>query len=151
MTPGRVRRHPPRPSKSRSARSSSARPDLVRTVLVCLLCEGHALLEGVPGLGKTQLLKTLADVVDLEFTRIQFTPDLMPADITGTQVLGGGRRRRARRFTFDPGPVFANLRAGRRDQPGHARSRSRPCSRPCRSARSRVAGDDSAAAPARSW
>jgi MoxR-like ATPase len=82
--------------------------DLVRTVLVCLLCEGHALLEGVPGLGKTQLLKTLADVVDLEFTRIQFTPDLMPADITGTQVLEEGDDGR-RRFTFDPGPVFANL------------------------------------------
>jgi len=82
--------------------------DLVRTVLVCLLCEGHALLEGVPGLGKTMLLKTLSDAVALEFTRIQFTPDLMPADITGTQVLeetADGRRG----FTFDPGPVFANL------------------------------------------
>jgi MoxR-like ATPase len=82
--------------------------ELVRTVLVCLLCEGHALLEGVPGLGKTMLLKTLADAVHLEFNRIQFTPDLMPADITGTQVLEetpDGRRT----FTFDPGPVFANL------------------------------------------
>src|SRR5690606_26025111 len=82
--------------------------ELVRTVLVCLLCEGHALLEGVPGLGKTMLLKTLAEAVDLEFNRIQFTPDLMPADITGTQVLEeqpDGRRT----FAFDPGPVFANL------------------------------------------
>jgi MoxR-like ATPase len=82
--------------------------DLVRTVLVCLLCEGHALLEGVPGVGKTMLLKTLSDAVALEFARIQFTPDLMPADITGTQVLeetADGRRG----FTFDPGPVFANL------------------------------------------
>ena len=82
--------------------------DLVRTVLVCMLCEGHALLEGVPGLGKTQLLKTLSDSVSLEFSRIQFTPDLMPADIVGTQVLeedDSGRRR----FTYKPGPVFANL------------------------------------------
>src|SRR5688500_19093823 len=60
---------------------------LVRAVLVCLLCEGHALLEGVPGLGKTQLLKTLSDAVELEVSRVQFTPDLMPADVLGTQVL----------------------------------------------------------------
>ena len=82
--------------------------DLVRTVVVCLLCEGHALLEGVPGLGKTMLLKTLSDAVALEFNRIQFTPDLMPADITGTQVLEEGDDGR-RSFTFKPGPVFANL------------------------------------------
>jgi MoxR-like ATPase len=82
--------------------------ELVRTVLVCLLCEGHALLEGVPGLGKTILLKTLSDAVHLEFNRIQFTPDLMPADITGTQVLEEAPDGH-RTFTFDPGPVFANL------------------------------------------
>ena len=81
---------------------------LVRTVLICLLCEGHLLLEGVPGLGKTQLLKTLAQAVELDISRLQFTPDLMPADIVGTQVLeedDGGRRR----FAYRPGPVFANL------------------------------------------
>jgi len=81
---------------------------LVREVITCLLCEGHALLEGVPGLGKTQLLKTLSGAVDLAFSRVQFTPDLMPADILGTQVLsddGDGRRT----FSFRPGPVFANL------------------------------------------
>jgi MoxR-like ATPase len=82
--------------------------DLVRTVLTCLLCEGHALLEGVPGLGKTILLKTLSDAVDLEFSRIQFTPDLMPADVVGTQVLEEGADGR-RTFVFRPGPVFANL------------------------------------------
>ncbi|MFP5317255.1 MAG: AAA family ATPase [Acidimicrobiia bacterium] len=82
--------------------------DLVRQVLVCLLCEGHALLEGVPGLGKTQLLKTLASAVDLHFGRIQFTPDLMPADIVGTQVLEEDESGR-RRFHFRPGPIFANL------------------------------------------
>ncbi len=82
--------------------------DLVRSVLVCLLCEGHALLEGVPGLGKTMLLKTLSDVVTLDFSRVQFTPDLMPADIVGTQVLeedDSGHRH----FRFRAGPVFANL------------------------------------------
>ena len=81
---------------------------LVRQVLVCLLCEGHALLEGVPGLGKTKLLRTLADVVDLSFSRIQFTPDLMPADILGTQVLSDDDAGR-RSFRFQPGPVFAGL------------------------------------------
>jgi MoxR-like ATPase len=82
--------------------------DLVRTVLVCLLAEGHVLLEGVPGLGKTQLLKTLSQVVALPFSRVQFTPDLMPADIVGTQVLeedASGRKG----FRFRPGPVFASF------------------------------------------
>ena len=82
--------------------------DLVRGVVVCLLCEGHALLEGVPGLGKTMLLRTLADAVDVEFARVQFTPDLMPADIVGTQVLESADGSR-RDFRFRPGPVFANL------------------------------------------
>ncbi|MGQ0743667.1 MAG: AAA family ATPase [Acidimicrobiales bacterium] len=82
--------------------------DLVRDVLICLVCGGHALLEGVPGLGKTLLLKTLAQAVSLDFSRVQCTPDLMPADIVGTQVLsddGSGRRD----FSFRPGPVFTNL------------------------------------------
>ncbi len=76
---------------------------LVDAVLVAALCEGHVLLEGVPGLGKTKLLATLGRVLDVEFGRIQFTPDLMPADILGTNVLEGGR------FRFHEGPVFANL------------------------------------------
>jgi MoxR-like ATPase len=81
---------------------------LVRQVMVCLLAEGHALIEGVPGLGKTMLLRTLGDVLTLDFSRVQFTPDLMPADIVGTKVLReeqGG----ARAFAFERGPVFANL------------------------------------------
>ena len=81
---------------------------VVRGVLICLLCEGHALLEGVPGLGKTMLLRTLADAVDVEFARVQFTPDLMPADIVGTQVLESAEHG-GRDFRFRPGPVFANL------------------------------------------
>jgi MoxR-like ATPase len=82
--------------------------EVVRDVLICLIAGGHALLEGVPGLGKTMLVRTLAEALDLEFSRIQFTPDLMPADITGTNILiedpQGGRQ-----FAFQPGPVFANL------------------------------------------
>jgi MoxR-like ATPase len=77
-------------------------------VLMCLLCGGHALLEGVPGLGKTLLVRTLADATSLDFARIQFTPDLMPADLVGTTVLsespGGGRS-----FSFQRGPVFAHV------------------------------------------
>ena len=81
--------------------------DLVRQVLVCLLANAHALLEGVPGLGKTMLVRTIADVIDCSFARIQFTPDLMPADIIGTNVLVD--EAGSRTFRFQPGPVFANL------------------------------------------
>jgi MoxR-like ATPase len=82
--------------------------ELVRTVITCLLCEGHVLLEGIPGVGKTVLLKTLSDVVELPFSRVQFTPDLMPADIVGTQVLEEDAQGR-HAFTFRPGPVFASF------------------------------------------
>ena len=81
--------------------------ELVRQTLTGLLANSHVLLEGVPGLGKTMLVRTIADVIDCSFNRIQFTPDLMPADITGTNILieEGGQRV----FQFQPGPVFANL------------------------------------------
>jgi MoxR-like ATPase len=82
--------------------------DLVRTVVTCLLAEGHVLIEGIPGVGKTMLLKTLSQVVGLAFSRIQFTPDLMPADIVGTQVLEEDEHGR-RAFTFRAGPVFASF------------------------------------------
>jgi MoxR-like ATPase len=80
---------------------------IVEGVVTSLLAGGHALLEGVPGLGKTMLVRTLADAVHLSFSRIQFTPDLMPADILGTNVIvddGGGKR-----FEFQRGPIFANV------------------------------------------
>jgi len=82
--------------------------DIVDGVLICVLSGGHALLEGVPGLGKTLLVRTLSRVLDLTFNRVQFTPDLMPADITGTDILmedDSGRKV----FQFQPGPVFANI------------------------------------------
>jgi MoxR-like ATPase len=81
--------------------------ELVRHTLICLLANGHALLEGVPGLGKTMLVRTIADVLDCSFNRIQFTPDLMPADIVGTNILV--EEAGARQFRFQPGPIFANL------------------------------------------
>lgn len=82
--------------------------DLVHDVMLALLAEGHVLLEGVPGLGKTMLLKTLADAVDMPWSRIQFTPDLMPADIVGTQVLHQSQSGE-REFRFQEGPISANL------------------------------------------
>lgn len=82
--------------------------DIVRQTLTTLLAGGNALLEGVPGLGKTMLVRTLAQVLDCKFSRIQFTPDLMPADIVGTNILVEDANG-ARRFQFEAGPVFANL------------------------------------------
>ena len=81
--------------------------EVVRSVLVCLLAGGHLLLVGVPGLGKTMLIRTLGQVLDLQFSRIQFTPDLMPADIVGTEILVSQDGQR--QFRFQPGPIFANL------------------------------------------
>lgn len=82
--------------------------NVVQQVLIGILCGGHILLEGVPGLGKTMLVKTLSQVLDLQFSRIQFTPDLMPADITGTDIMEESLDGH-RAFRFQPGPLFANL------------------------------------------
>ena len=82
--------------------------EIIEGVLICLMTGGHALLEGVPGLGKTLLIRTLQEVLDLEFQRIQFTPDLMPADIVGTTIVAEDEDRR-KFFEFQPGPIFANL------------------------------------------
>ena len=81
--------------------------DIIEHVLTAVICGGHVLLEGVPGLGKTALVNTLAKALHLKFQRIQFTPDLLPADIVGTQILveRGGQKV----FEFQPGPVFCNV------------------------------------------
>lgn len=82
--------------------------DIVRQVLISILAGGNVLLEGVPGLGKTQLVKTLSKVLDLSFSRIQFTPDLMPADVVGTNIIVKDEKG-AGDFQFQKGPVFANI------------------------------------------
>jgi MoxR-like ATPase len=82
---------------------------VVEEVLICLLAGGHGLLEGVPGLAKTLLVRSLAHGLDLDFRRIQFTPDLMPGDVTGTEIIEEDRTTGKRAFRFLPGPVFTNI------------------------------------------
>lgn len=94
--------------RSEVGRMIVGQEEIVEGVIVCLIANGHALLEGVPGLGKTLLVRTLAQALELDFSRIQFTPDLMPADVVGTNILvedNSGRRC----FQFHKGPVFANI------------------------------------------
>ncbi len=97
--------------RAQIARVVVGQTGVVDGVLTCLFANGHALLEGVPGIGKTLLVRTLARALHLDFGRVQFTPDLMPADITGTTIVteedDGGRTKRA--FTFQRGPVFAQI------------------------------------------
>lgn len=83
--------------------------EIIEQLLIALLARGHCLLVGVPGLAKTLLIKTVAEVLDLKFSRIQFTPDLMPSDITGTEVIEDNRSTGAKIFRFVKGPVFANI------------------------------------------
>lgn len=83
--------------------------EIIQNLLTSLLAKGHCLLVGVPGLAKTLIIKTLADVLDLQFNRIQFTPDLMPSDITGTEILEENQSTKKRDFKFIKGPIFANI------------------------------------------
>ncbi|MBV8834123.1 MAG: AAA family ATPase [Acidobacteriaceae bacterium] len=89
------------------ARVIVGQTDVIEGVLICLIAGGHVLLEGVPGLGKTTLLRTLSRVLDLRYSRIQFTPDLMPGDIVGSMVMEDDHGHKMLRF--QPGPIFANL------------------------------------------
>lgn len=81
--------------------------EMIEEVIIALLCNGNALLEGYPGLAKTLTINTLSKVIDLKFSRIQNTPDLMPSDITGTYIINEERGKRS--FKFQPGPIFANI------------------------------------------
>ncbi|NBV64644.1 MAG: AAA family ATPase, partial [Planctomycetes bacterium] len=81
--------------------------DVVEGTLTCLFANGHVLLEGVPGLGKTLLIRTLSQALQLKFSRVQFTPDLMPADVTGTTIVVEGEH--GRDFQFRKGPIFAQI------------------------------------------
>src|SRR5579871_1958564 len=94
--------------RSEIAKIIVGQDDVVEGVLICLLASGHVLLEGVPGLGKTTLLRTLARTLQLKYSRIQFTPDLMPADIVGSMMIETGDHG-AKSLRFQPGPIFANL------------------------------------------
>jgi len=82
---------------------------IIEHLFITLLSRGHCLLIGVPGLAKTLLIKTLAQSLDLKFSRIQFTPDLMPSDITGTEIIEENISTRTKAFKFIRGPVFANI------------------------------------------
>src|SRR3990172_5779214 len=83
--------------------------DVVEQVLLSLFVGGHSIITGVPGLAKTMLVRTIASVLDLSFKRIQFTPDLMPADITGTEIIEEHRATGHRALQFIRGPIFANI------------------------------------------
>jgi MoxR-like ATPase len=83
--------------------------EVIEQLMTCLFARGHCLLVGVPGLAKTLMIRTLSDTLSLKFSRIQFTPDLMPSDITGTEVIQEDRHTGKREFKFLPGPVFANV------------------------------------------
>src|SRR6187200_2392606 len=83
--------------------------DVIEELLICLFARGHCLLEGVPGLAKTLMISTLARTLNLSFSRVQFTPDLMPADITGTEIIEENRTTGARERRFMEGPLFANI------------------------------------------
>jgi len=95
--------------KDELAKQIIGQVDVIEQLLICLFARGHCLIIGVPGLAKTLLIQTLAEVLDLKFRRIQFTPDLMPADITGTEILEEDRATGQKVFKFVKGPVFANI------------------------------------------
>ncbi len=95
--------------KSELAKVIVGQTDIIDQILIALISNGHCLLVGVPGLAKTLLVKTLSEVLDLKFSRIQFTPDLMPSDITGTEVLEEDKLTNKRFFRFIEGPIFANI------------------------------------------
>jgi MoxR-like ATPase len=95
--------------KASMARVIVGQEQVIESLIICLLAGGHALVEGVPGLGKTLLVKSLAQATDMQFRRVQFTPDLMPSDIVGTEILEEDTVTRQRVFRFQQGPVFTQV------------------------------------------
>ena len=83
--------------------------EVIEHIFIALLCRGHILLEGVPGLGKTLIIKTISEILELNFNRIQFTPDLMPSDITGTEIISQNADSGDRELKFIKGPIFSNI------------------------------------------
>ncbi len=107
---------------------------VIEQVLIAIFARGHALLEGVPGLAKTLLISSLAEATHLSFKRIQFTPDLMPSDVTGTEIIQQDLASGDRQYKFLPGPIFANMILA--DEINRTPPRPKPpCSNRCRSAR----------------
>lgn len=109
LTPAQVEHSQERLTKLRAelGRALLGQPELLDLVVIALLARGHLLLEGLPGLGKTELIKALSRLLGLQFRRVQFTPDLLPGDIVGTPILQ--EENGQRKLVFHPGPVFANL------------------------------------------
>ncbi len=95
--------------RSELARVIVGQDDVIEKLMVCIFARGHALLMGVPGLAKTLMISSMSELMDLEFSRIQFTPDLMPSDITGTDILQESVQLGRREFEFAKGPIFANI------------------------------------------
>jgi len=95
--------------RAECAKAIVGQQEVLEQLMIALLAQGHALLVGVPGLAKTLMIRTLADCMNLSFNRVQFTPDLMPSDITGTEMLQDDRATGQRAFRFLHGPIFANV------------------------------------------
>src|SRR5437773_3739916 len=108
--------------------------EVIEEVLIALFARGHCLLVGVPGLAKTLLISTLAEILDLEFNRIQFTPDLMPSDITGTDILQEDPATGRRQFQFLKGP-FSRISCWPTRSTARPRRRRRPCCSRCKNTR----------------
>ena len=109
--------------------------DVLEQLLIALFAQGHCLLVGVPGLAKTLMIRTLADAMDLSFSRVQFTPDLMPSDITGTDILQDDETTGHRSFKFLRGPLFANMILA--DEINRTPPKTQARSKPCRKGKSR--------------
>ena len=91
------------------SRTIIGQSEVLKQVLIALFCQGHCVLEGVPGVAKTLMISSIADLFSLKFSRIQFTPDLMPSDITGTEILDEEEGTGRRRMRFVKGPIFGNI------------------------------------------
>ena len=95
--------------KEQMAKVIVGQEEVIEQLLIAVLARGHCLLEGVPGLAKTLMVRTLADAMELTFHRIQFTPDLMPADITGTDIIQQDKETGHRELIFEKGPIFSQM------------------------------------------
>ena len=118
--------------KSQVQRVIVGQDEVLEQLIIAMLAKGHCLLEGVPGLAKTLMIRSLSQAIDLRFRRIQFTPDLMPADITGTDIIQEDKATGSRELVFEKGPIFSQIILA--DEINRTLPRLRlPSWRPCRS------------------